>query len=199
MRLLTTLSLALIASTATACGGGGSIRDAISEALVQSLPIRVEALTGSLSSDGGIDRDYVMRIGDDARDVMWRGVSAYDLPEPRPGYVLESATLHFGAERFDGDVFGRLGGIYIQRINLGAVLDAGDYGRAGSGWTLALDTETLDVQQIDIRRMVQDVYDAGGRRLDLRFRTAVSSVNRDRRVDAATIDYFVVILNWRRM
>ena len=199
MRLLSTLFLALIATTTTACGGGGSIRDAISEALVQSLPIRVEALTGSVARDGGIDRDFVMRIGDDARDVMWRGVTAYDLPEPRPGYVLESATLHFGAERFDGDVFGRLGGIYIQRTNLGTVLDAGDYGRAGSGWTLAMDTETRDLQQIDIRDMVQDVYDVGGRRLDLRFRTAVSSVSADRRVDAATIDYFLVILNWRRL
>lgn len=199
MRFLPALTLLLLASPLAACGGGGSLRDAISEGLTQAIPVRVESLTGSISHDGGIDRDFVMHVGDDARDVMWRGVTAYDLPEPRAGYALEAATLHLGAERFQGDVFGRLGGIYIQRVDLGGALDAGDYGRAGSGWTLAMDAETLELQQIDLRDLVQAVYDAGSRRLGLRFRTAIRSPSADGRSDAATIDYFVLILSWRRL
>lgn len=203
MRFLNILALLTLAIALPACGsGGGSIGAAIAEGLAQMFPEYDPDLSGSVSSDGLVrepNAERAMMVGDDNLNESWRGYMTYNLPEARPGYVLEKAEIWMSARRFIGFPIRDLGSVYVQKVNIGATLDRFDYNRSATGWTRAFATRDLDTHTPEVTRLVQQSYDDGDSRITLRFRSLDSDGDLDGRSDLTYFNQVVLILNWRRI
>lgn len=158
------------------CGGGGLVPDlagTLSGWFQEAFPEPVRTLEGSLRSDGVVERDGPLTVGDDADDRGWRAFTSFELSVP-PGATLDAAQLRLHLGRIENDPFATMGLLFAERIDMGTGLDASDYAATVLAREIGIAALPRGLNNLDVTALVQDAIDRGVTRVDIRLRFGVS-------------------------
>ena len=172
-RSLVLPSLALVvALLASGCGVERAVSEAIGQGirnLFTGLPVR--DIEGIVTRDGHVVQDDWLLVGDDAAQDSLRSTFGFSLPSDD---VIEAKlTLHL--DFAVGMPIAKLGGVYLERVDLGATLDAGDYDSPALGSQLILSDTPVGPVEIDVTDMVYGAKASGASHIHFRLRLAAEA------------------------
>jgi len=151
----------LAAVLLAACGGGGG------SAPTYELTFgSVAGLDGIVEADGTVYEDdaYGISCGQIDLNVGVRGFVVFDITGLPVDATIVAATLTLRQFQISGSPYAKLGGaIVLDRIDIGAVLDAGDYSSVAyeSGFGTLSTSEALGTRSLEVGPQVQADRTAG--------------------------------------
>ncbi len=200
MRYITLGILLSIVLVLPACGGGGAgerIAEGVGQALRQIFPPMDPNVTGFVSNRGSATTEGRQYVGDTSNNYAFRATTGFEISEPpADGPGLERATLRIDIGEVRGDV-ARLGALWVEAVDLGTHLEAGDYGR--TAWARIRVPDTVfetGLLEIDVTDLMIELYATGRRKLDLRLRFSVP-YSGDDGADGLLFDTTHLMVEWR--
>ncbi len=157
------------------CGSGLDDPFGINSLLVNTFPTPVRTLEGSLANDGTVDPDAPLRVGDDEDDKSWRAFTSFSLSVPA-GRTLHRADLRLHQGSLVGDPYGKLGLLFVERIEMGPTRDVADWSAPAGARSIGHSDPATGPLSIDVTAHVAEALAAGLTRVDFRIRFSVSVI-----------------------
>ena len=175
MRHLPSILLLSASTIVGGCGAAGAVGNAVGSAIGNGIVnaftgFPVHSVEGYVTDGGVVVQGDVLRVGDSDLGTRFRSTFGFDLPASS----FNKATLRLHIDNVIGQPFMKLGGLFLQRVDLGATLDAGDYGPGHLGSVEILSSATTGLVEIDITAMAQAAQLGGDAEIHFRLRMALA-------------------------
>lgn len=170
MRHLPSILLLSATTLLVGCGGGAALGRAIGNAIGNSIANAFtgfpdHSVEGYVSDGGSVVQSDVLRVGDAGGDAL-RAMFGFDMPVTS----FNQATLRLHIDSLQGQPFAKLGELWLDVVDLGGALDAGDF--------LAPIIDTMPIMSspatgeidVDITAMAQAAQLAGTGNIHFRLR-----------------------------
>lgn len=168
MRHVTSLVLLSAATFLfTGCGAGKAIGNAIGNGIVNTLTgWPVHSVEGYLTDTGTVVQGDVLIVGDDGGPEALRATFGFDMPVS----TFSQAFLRLHVDQIVGLPFAKLGGMWLEVVDLGGSLDPSDFFSPNSSSMEIMSVPTWGQIDIDVTAMAQAAQLAGHGEIHFRLR-----------------------------